>query len=471
MKIKFLGAARLVTGSCYLVKTDTMQFLVDCGMFQGVKEEELNLENFDFSPSSVNFVVLTHSHLDHCGLLPKLYKEGFRGKVYCSIPTRGIVEHMLLDSAKVQEIRHHEANEVLDEWSLIDDRNNGPELSVPLYDTTHVLGILDKFQAIDFDEEVNVNKFIKLKLLRVGHALGAASAYLTIKENNKSEKKLLFSGDIGNSNQRLDNRFDYVDTADFIIMESLYGNKYHEPRSEMDKKLAEIVNKTLSRGGNVIVPSFTYQRSQELLVLFKRLISSGEISNEVKIYLDSPLAIKVTNVYKRYFRYLGENIVSEFKNGERLFDSRNIEFLSDKNSSKGIRKRRGKVVIAGHGMCAGGRILFHLANNLSDRKSSIVFVGFQAPGTTGREIVEGAKQVMINEKMIKVQAEIHTLYGFSAHGDHADLMKWLQHIRSDRVNKVFLIHAEESTSLKFKKTIEHLGYNVIVPKMHEEYEL
>ncbi|MBU0976693.1 MBL fold metallo-hydrolase, partial [Patescibacteria group bacterium] len=262
-----------------------------------------------------------------------------------------------------------------------------------------------------------------------------------------------------------------VGEADYVVMESLYGNKYHESRTETDDKLTEIVNKTLSRGGNVIIPSFTYQRSQELLILFKRLINAGKISNEVKVYLDSPLAIKVTNVYKKYFRYLNAELVKEFKSGEDLFYSPNIELLNDKNSSKGIRKKRGKIVIAGHGMCAGGRILFHLLHNLQDRKASIVFVGFQAPGTTGREIVEGTKQVMINDRMVKVLAEINALYGFSAHGDHNDLLKWLQALKQKSIKKVFLTHAEESTSLGFQKTLEQMGYSVAVPNWQEEYEL
>lgn len=436
-------------------------------MFQGVEVEHLNYEEFAFNPREINCVFLTHSHLDHCGLLPKLYKEGFRGKVYMTPPTRAIIEFMLLDSAKVQELRFRESREgkKYKGWTLLDGDLAESSIKWPIYDTTDVLGLLELCTTEKFGEEFE-NNGIQAKFLRAGHALGAASVLLVVEG-----KRFIFSGDLGNPRSRLDSVLNFPRKAEYIVMESLYGGRFHEDRTLTEEKFLKVINKTLSRGGNIIIPSFTYQRSQEILFLLKSLTEKGNISRDVRVFLDSPLAINITGVYKKYFKYLNPKVVRKYKSGESIFYSPNFVFAEDSKASKRIRKRRGSIIVAGHGMCAGGRIVYHLRDNLDDRRSSIVFVGFQAPGTLGREIIDGKKEVLIEDKKVRVKAEIVKLYGFSAHADHEGLLNWLSHTDKKDVKQVFLVHGEEETSRNLKESLEKDGYSAIIPEWKEEYEV
>lgn len=476
MKIQFLGATRTVTGSCFLIKTERTKFLVDCGLFQGVEVEDRNYEDFKFDPASIDFAVLTHAHIDHCALLPKLYKKGFRGKVYTTIPTRGVMEHMLLDSAKVQEIkfrdgkRKHKTQRKDEAWQLSEYIEEEVPIRHPIYDTRDVLGLLDHVEVLEYCKTLKINEEVSIRFLRVGHALGAASILLVINENGK-EKKLLFSGDMGNQQLRLDSRFDYPNEADFVIMESLYGGQKHEDRRQTEIKFAQAINRTLSRGGNVLIPAFTYQRSQEMLYILKKLVESGEIPNNVRIYLDSPLAIKITDEYKKYYRYLNPDVAEKIKSGGELFSCRNIVFSRTPSESKKIKKKQGSIIMAGHGMCAGGRIIYHLLDNLEDKRSSVLFVGFQAEGTLGQEILEGKKKITIDSRKLKVKAEIVKLFGFSAHADNAGLLRWVGSMEKKRLKKIFLVHADEEISFDFKKTLERSGYEVVVPEWKKEYEI
>lgn len=468
MKIQFLGATRTVTGSCFLVESKWGKYLIDCGMFQGVGIERRNYEKFVFDPRSIDFVILTHAHLDHCGMLPKLYRYGFRGKVYMTVPTRAVVEHMLVDSAKVQEIRYQQSKE--DRMGEKLEDYDFYSLNKPIYDTKDVFGLLGNASTHEFGEDVEINKGISFKFLRVGHALGASSILLSIQEE-EDHKKILFSGDLGNPRQKLDRCFDSAKFAHYVIMESLYGARKKEDRSVTEKNFAKAINRTLERGGNVIIPAFTYQRSQEILYVIKNFLLAKKVPERVKIYLDSPLAIKVTREYKRFFRYLNPNIIKKYKDGEDLFYLRNLVLLENAQRSKRVRKRRGSIIIAGHGMCAGGRMIYHLIENLPDKRSSVLFVGFQAEGTLGREIVDGAREVIIEDKKVKVKAEIVRLYGFSAHAGNDDLLHWLGCFKKSMIKKVFLVHAEEETSLKFERVLKSETYPVIVPEWKKVYKL
>lgn len=473
MKIRFLGATRTVTGSCYLVSTERARFLVDCGLFQGIGVEDRNYEDFEFDPASIKFVVVTHSHIDHCALLPKLYKEGFRGKVYTTIPTRGVMEHMLLDSANVQEIKYREASRKSKSnkgWQLKQYIEEEIPLKRPIYDTRDVLGLLKTVEPVKFNQDLKVSKGIKIRFLRVGHALGAASILITVKEG-REEKKVLFSGDMGNTRARLDSRYDYPKKADYVVMESLYGGVEHEDRDQTEKEFVEAINKTRTRGGNVLIPAFTYQRSQEILYILKKAIERGDISEDVKIYLDSPLAIKILDGYKKFYKFLNPAIVSKVKSGGELFACKNFILSRWARDSRRIKRNRKSIVIAGHGMCAGGRIIYHLLDNLSDKRASILFVGFQAEGTLGREIIDGAKEIMIDSKKVKVKAEIVKLFGFSAHADNNDLLKWVESLDKRVLDKIFLVHAEEKISFDFKKILEDRGYKAVVPEWKKEYSL
>lgn len=473
MQIQFLGAARTVTGSSFLLKTRKANILIDCGMFQGIGFENRNYESFEFDPRSIDYAILTHSHLDHCGMLPKLYKYGFRGNVFMTPPTREIVEHMLLDSAKVQVLKFREwkRKEKYQSWSLKKSRNDKSSLHKPIYNTTDVLGLFKHFKTIKFGSKFDTNKGLSFSFLRVGHALGAASVILTVTDDDKEEEKILFSGDIGNYASKLDSRFDYSKSADYVVMESLYGGKEHEDRDLDEQRLIKVINRTLSRGGNVIIPSFTYQRSQEVLYTLKTLIESKRIPDNMNVYLDSPLAIKVTDVYKKYYNYLNPEIVKKERSGESLFSHKNFIFLKDSRVSKKIRGKRGSIIIAGHGMCAGGRVIYHLLDNLRDKRCSVVFVGFQAEGTLGREIVDGANEVIIEGTKVKVKAEIVRLFAFSAHAGNSGLLRWVTSVDKKRIKKVFLVHAEEQMSLVFQDILKKRGYSVMVPEWKKVYNL
>ncbi len=470
LSIKFLGAAGTVTGSCFLIKTSFGSGLVDCGMFQGVDVEGMNYQDFKFNPKKLKFVVLTHAHLDHSGLLPKLVKNGYKGKIYATIPTRDIAEHMLLDSAKVQEMRYREKRGKFKSWKLKEYSDEAIALNEIIYDTRHVIRTLERFCTHDYGEKFTLMEGITANFFRVGHALGAAGVCINV-ETNAGRKKIIFSGDLGNEHSLLDSIFDWPSEANFIVMESLYGGLQHEKREVEEERLAWEINKTYARGGNIIMPVFTYQRSQEMLVLLKRLIEANKIPKSIKVYLDSPLSVKITDIYKKYFKYLNPLIKEKFLNGEMLFSSGNIIFTKKVKESKRIKKSRGAIIVAGHGMCAGGRILFHLLDNLSDKRASVLFVGFQAPGTLGREIIDGAREVIVEDKKVKVKANIKTFFGFSAHADNDTLLKWISGVNKKKLEKVFLIHSEDETRLEFGKILKEEGYNVILPKIDDEFIL
>lgn len=470
MNIQFLGATRTVTGSRFLIRTKKAMGLVDCGMYQGEDVEDRNYDDFEFDINKLDFVILTHSHLDHCGLLPKLFREGYRGKIYSSIPTRGVVEHMLLDSAKVQEIKYRESKRKKKKVDTQRWNDEAIKIDYPIYSTPDVLGTLSNFKPLDFGEEQTVASGVNIKFLRVGHALGAASVEMSVEENG-DKKKIIFSGDMGNEQALLDNRFDWPKTADFVVMESLYGGINHGDREEEERDIVKTINNTFKRGGNVLMPVFTYQRSQEMLTMLRGFVESGKIPKNVKIYLDSPLAMRVTEEYKKYYEYLNKKIIKKYGNGRQLFSSDNFIFTKKARDSKRIRKNRRSIILAGHGMCAGGRMIFHLHDNLSDKRSSVLFVGFQAEDTLGREIVEGAKEVFVDDRKMKVKAEIKKYSAFSAHAGNDTLLKWVKGIGKDRLRKVFLVHAEEKRSEQLCEILNSDGYNAIVPEWKEEFSL
>ena len=468
MKIRFTGAVRTVTGSCHFLEIGDFKLLVDCGMYQGINIEGKNHEDFTFDPKEIDAVLLTHSHLDHCGRLPKLYKKGFRGKVYCTHPTRDISELILFDSAKVQQIKYKEYQR--NKHKKKDKGKFSQNIPHPIYTTKDVSSFLNHMVPIDFNNEFHLNNDIKAVFIRAGHALGAASVKLIVDDTNE-KKNIIFSGDLGNKTETLDSEIDYPKDADYVIMESLYGNKNHADRSKSEKKFIEMINKTLSRGGNVIVPAFSLQRSQEILYTLRRFIEKNQIPTDTKIYFDSPLAIRITEVYKKYYDYLNPKVVSRFRSGGEIFDMKNIIFIPNHKKSMRIQKQRGSIIVAGSGMCTGGRVIYHLAENLPDKRSSVVIVGFQAEGTLGREIVEGARKVKIGSKNINIKADILRLFTFSAHADKNHLMEWLGGMDKEKIKKVFLIHGEAEISKSFYKYLLKENYPAILPHPGDGFNL
>lgn len=416
VRIKFLGAAKTVTGSSYLVTTESTKFLVDCGMFQGVDVESRNYDEFEFNPEDLDFVILTHSHIDHIGLVPKLIARGFNGKIYTTPNTAKIAYHLLLDAAKIQEYqlkRKHRG------------AKNQPE---PLYDTTHAIQSLDLIETHDFKEEFISNN-VKITFERVGHVLGAASVRVEV-----DGKIVYFSGDIG----RLDHPFlegfdESRREADYVIMESLYGGVYHEDREETIKEMIQSINETLDRNGNVIIPAFALQRTQEILNIIKNAYKDNLIKRKVKVFLDSPLATQITYEYSH----------SIFKNetiGRELFEFDDLQFV--RNSRRVIGGGKPSIIIAGSGMADGGRIVNHLRRGLPDSRNSVFIVGYQAEETLGRSLTEQPDRVSINNKNVTVRAQINEYYGLSAHGDQADLDAWLYRFDESKLKRVFLVHAE-----------------------------
>jgi len=452
MKLTFYGAASTVTGSCYLVETQNTRFLVDCGMFQGPGVEQLNLEEFSFDPSSIDFVLLTHAHIDHSGLLPKLTANGFTGNIYATYNTIKIASELLLDSAKIQEENFTRG---------LPYGKYTPKKGIA-YTTQDTENTISKFKLVYFDETFIPSSEVEVTYRRAGHILGAASIEITIQDNRK-EKRIVFSGDIGRLKPHLDESFDLQHTwnPNYILMESLYGGVVHPDRDESAAQLVEIINDTINRGGNVYIPSFAVQRTQEVLNDLKVAKENGTLDPNIEVWLDSPLAQKITKIY---ISALQTDINS-------LFDFEGLRYVRNYSESIRIRRKRGIVVIAGSGMADGGRIVEHLFSGLSNRKNTVAFVGFQAEGTLGRDLTTGAKRVEIDRKKIQVRCKIEHLKGFSAHGDHNDYLEWIQRYKSSDLRKVFLIHAEVEKSKALRYDLNQDGIDSVIPCINDTFEI
>ncbi len=454
VSIKFCGAAKTVTGSNYLVKTEHGNFLVDCGMFQGPEVEHLNLEEYDYDPKEVDFAFLTHAHIDHSGMLPKLYVKGFRGPIYATNHTILLATELLMDSAKIQENnfkRGQNYGKFTDKVALIFNS----------YDSEQTLS---QFKAIAFGSEFSPVEGIKVKFHRAGHILGAVSIEIDIQDSS-GDKKILFSGDIGRTQDALIDSFDlaYRSNPDYIVMESLYGGEIHPSESESMDKLLEVIDKTIERGGNVFIPVFALQRTQLLLNDLRKAKLSGKLKKETPVFLDSPLAQRITNIYMSSLQSTEES----------MFDFPNLTYIRKYRQSMQLTNRTRQVILAGSGMADGGRIMEHLVKGLQNKKNSVAFVGYQAEGTLGRELVDGSKSVLIGGRHIDVRAEIDYYSGFSAHGDSNDYLTWLNSYHTENLKKIFLIHAEPERSEKLRQQIKdkYSFENCHIPSMQEEVVL
>lgn len=453
LKVKFNGAAKMVTGSNYLIESDHGNFVVDCGMFQGPEAEHLNLEDYDYDPSKVDFALLTHAHIDHSGMLPKLYRHGFRGPIYATNHTIQISTELLLDSAKIQESTF-EKGEFFGRYT---------EIRAFAYNTKDATDTIALFKAQNTGEEFTPKEGIKVKFHINGHVLGAVAIEVDIEDEGRW-KKLIFSGDIGRLQSTIIPTFDmnYRAEPDYVFAESLYGGIIHQDREESAEKLVELINETLRNRGNVYIPSFAVQRTQEILSDFREAKENKTLAREVKVWLDSPLAQRVTRVY----------MTSLQRTEKSLFDFENLIYVKKYRQSLAINKMSGQVVIAGSGMADGGRIVNHLTTALERPRNTVAFVGFQAEGTLGRQLVDGEKSVRIGTRNIKVKAKIVQFEGFSAHGDEKDYIAWMSRFKSDKLKKVFLIHAEEERSMAMQNAYAREGISqTYIPGMGEEIVL
>jgi len=439
MNITFCGAAETVTGSCHLVETGGLKIVLDCGLFQGARKiERRNREGFPFVPSEADFVLLSHAHLDHVGLLPRLVKEGFRGEVIATAPTAAIAKLILADSANIQvEEAAYRSRKA---------RRRGEEALPPLYDMGDVLDTIDTFRrGVNYNEPITLNDGVKTIFHDAGHILGSA-----IIELRAEGKTLLYSGDLGNLHKPIVRDPSDPPQADIVLIESTYGNRRHRSMDDSVAELKEAIDTVIGRGGNLLIPSFALERTQEVLYELFRLWQNKELP-KCKIFLDSPLAIATTRVFARYPSYFDEEGKEIFARSPNPFNFPPLHYTQTADESKRINAiPEGNIIIAGSGMCSGGRIIHHLRHNLWKKEAGLIIVGYQAHGTLGRQIVDGAPHVNIFGEQTAVAAQIWTVNGFSAHADQPILLDWL---KKSAAKQIFLVHGETESRVGFKKAI------------------
>lgn len=462
-KLSFLGAAQNVTGSRFLLEANEKKILVDCGLYQERKFKKRNWEPFPFSPSSIDALLLTHAHLDHCGLIPKLVKDGFAGKIYCTDATAEITKIILLDSAHLQEEdaaykkkRHERENKT------------GPYPEEPLYTTEDVEACLPQFAGIDYREPVELGEGITAIFHNAGHVLGSSTIKIKITENGET-RNVLFSGDLGRDDKPiLKDPYEYKD-IDYAVIESTYGNRTHDEPKDISSSLEEIINTAYKAGGNIIVPSFALQRAQEILYYMNELLMAHKIPN-IPVYLDSPMAIKITKVFKQHQDLFDGEMMQLIRQKKSPFDFPGLKMCEKTEDSKALNTTGGtKMIIAGSGMCTGGRVKHHLVNNISGKENTILFVGYQAIGTLGKSIAGGTKKVRIHGRRYTVKARIAKINGFSAHADSAELLEWISGISPKRV---FVVHGEAKAAKEFGTLLrQEKGWKVSVPMYKESAAL
>lgn len=451
MKITFLGAVEEVTGSRFLVEHENIKILVDCGLFQGSRENaERNLESFPVDPSSIDAVVLTHAHIDHAGYIPALIKNGFRGKIYCSKGTYMLCSILLIDSGSLQEAEVKNINQ-----------RGGPSHppAMALYTVRDAENSLKFFKAVDYDTVIDIGGSLKVTLIRSGHILG--SAFVIVSDGRQ---KLTFSGDLGRPDQLILKSPPPLKQTDFLILESTYGDRLHE-KSDPIKNISEIVNATVAKGGALIIPCFAVGRTETILYCLYQL-KQKKVIPDIPIFLDSPMAISVADIL---CDFQDEYVLSPTVCKEML--SIATATRTAEESKKIDRAALPAIIIAGSGMADGGRVLFHLQHFISDPTTTVLFVGYQAEGTEGRALVDGAKTMKIHNEPYTVRAEIKEIENFSAHADYEEILEWLSHFEN-RPKKVFLTHGELQAAQALKYKIkERFGWSVIIPKYLESFDL
>ncbi len=457
VKLSFLGAAQNVTGSRFLLEANGFKLLVDCGLYQERQLRERNWDPFPTPPADIDAVLLTHAHLDHCGWLPKLVKDGFSGMVYCTEATGEIGRIVLLDCGHIQE---EDA-----EFKRKRHKRRGkkpPRPVVPLYTTDEAQASLGLFSPVKYEQTVEVAGGIEATFYDAGHILGSSMIKLNVKCNGQS-RSILFSGDIGREGKPILRDPAVFAEADYVVVESTYGDRIHETLEDTREKLAEAVRAAKKAGGNIIVPSFAIERSQEVLYYLNELLLEDAIPH-LMVFLDSPMAIRVTEVFKRHCELFDEEMAELLRRDESPFDFTGLKMARTTKQSKAINHIRGTVmIIAGSGMCTGGRVKHHLVNNISRPESTILFVGYQAVGTLGRHIVEDAKEVRILGEKHKVNARIVQVLGFSAHADKNELFNWLSNLKKPP-RHVFVVHGETNAAHHFSTFLtDKTGWPSSVP--------
>ena len=460
MFIQVCGAAREVTGSCYVVEVGETRFLVDCGMHQGGdKEFAMNFEPFPFDPLSLDFVVVTHAHIDHTGRLPRLVKEGFKKPIYSTPATCDLVEIMLLDSAYIQEMEA--------EWQTRKAERAGRQAVEALYDQDDARRAIALLKPVDYAQPTQLAPGVTVTFHDAGHILG--SAFLALELEERGEKvKVLFSGDVGQPRQPIIRDPEVIVDTDYLVMESTYGDRLHERNGEPEDQLAAILKEAKRTGGNVIIPAFAVGRTQELLFFLRDILDKQGL--DMPVYVDSPLASRATEIYRRHPEAFDEEAWKIVHEPGGIFDFPQLHYTASAEESKALNGKRGVVIISASGMADAGRIRHHLKHNLWRPEAHVVIAGFQAQGTLGRRLLEGATNVRIFGEDIAVKAQIHDLTGLSAHADQAQLMEWASHFKPPRLTIV--THGEPAASLALQKLLEEkLHFTVMVPAKGQVIEI
>ncbi len=467
MKIYFFGAAQVVTGSNFLLEIGERKILIDCGMFQGSRQlNRLNFQPFPYQPEKIDFLILSHAHIDHSGRIPSLIKAGFKGKIYCTKATFDLCSIMLPDSGHIQEMET--------EWDNRKRSRAGLPLRKPLYTVEEANNSLQYFSPVLYNQRIVIDDTFTLRFQDAGHILGSSIVEIWVEEEGE-KIKIVFSGDLGRKNKPIIRDPAVIEEADYLILDATYGDRLHLSLENEAAKLVPIIIETRKRGGNIVIPSFAIQRAQDIIYelnkYYEQIITVKDNSYlDIPVYVDSPLTTSATEIFLRNPDCFDADTLDLLKKGHNPLDFPNLHFTKTTQESKELNTSpESKIIISASGMCTAGRIKHHLKHNLWRKESSIVFVGYQAEGTLGRKIKDGAKKVKIFGEEISVNAEIHVLEGFSGHADQREIIDWLKNIK-DRPNKIFLVHGEQGALNTLSDLIKReLNINTIIPQIGENF--
>lgn len=463
--LTFLGAAESVTGSRFLLEANGVRLLVDCGLYQEREFAGRNWDPFPIDPNTIDAVLLTHAHLDHSGYLPKLVRDGFQGPIYCTAATAELVQILLEDSAHIQEEdaafkkRRHQR-----------ERRRGAHPEVPLYTVADALAVTNQLNIATYGESVELHNGVRATFWDAGHIVGSASVEVWFPLDG-ADVRVVFSGDLGRRNRPIVHDPDTYKHADYVVMESTYGDRLHPPAESAANRLAAIINETFKKGGKLLIPAFAVERAQEVLYHLAEVSAAGLVKN-LKVFMDSPMATDVTKVFERHPEFLDPPMADMLNRGESPFRFPGLSMVQTVEQSKAIKDMdHPVVVIAGAGMCTGGRIKHHLVNHISDPRTTVLFVGYQAQGTLGRQIVDGKESVRIHGQMHDVNARIEVMADFSAHADRDGLLRWVSSVDVPP-KRVFVVHGEREVSANFAALVQQqAGWKTTVPHYNQSVAL
>ncbi len=462
IKLNFFGAAKNVTGSCYYLEANGVRLLIDCGLYQERDLKPRNWADFPVPPNTIDAVLLTHAHLDHCGRIPKLVKEGFNGTIYATSATAEIANIIMQDSAHIQEedIKHKKRRHEK-------QGKTSPFPYVPLYTMEDALKVTDMFNKVKYAQPVKIGEGITAEFREAGHVFGSSSIRVAVTQGGET-RTILFSGDVGRWDLPIMRDPHQYESADYVLIESTYGDRVHGEVADIPGELARVINETVEAGGNVIIPSFALERTQELLYHLNGLVNEERIPL-LPVFVDSPMAIKITDVFKKHQDLYDEETMEQIRAGDKPCDFPRLEMTRTVDESKAIARVKGSsIIIAGSGMCTGGRVKHHLKANIERPESTVLFVGYQSHGTLGRIILDGAETVRLFGEEYEVRARVAKISGFSAHADQNELYQWLSSIKQPP-RKIFITHGEEEQAEAFAKFLSGKnGWDCLVPDYEQE---